>query len=108
MALEEANPGAMLTIQEYLSESGVSLAELKAGLLAALGLAVEDGETAQTEAVSGGGTGTAAAQRAPSWHPWGSDNVVIADAMDLLDTMADVTGRNPGRRDPVHYADLPA
>lgn len=74
--LERRNPGAMRTISEYLHERGVELGHFKSSLLSALAL------------------DASAARRKPmTWHPWGSDNQVIADAMDVLNAMGSATGQ---------------
>lgn len=75
--LNEANAGAMATVLEYLRERDLELGALKAGLVAVLGLDTDDRR----------------AKQPVSWHPWGSDNQVIADVMDLMETMAAATGR---------------
>jgi hypothetical protein len=74
--LELRNPGAMGTLMEYLNERGVGLEHFKSSLLAALAL-----------------DGGAARRRPLTWHPWGSDNQVIADAMDVLNAMGSATGQ---------------
>ena len=79
--LEARSPGATRTITTYLRERGVSFATFKTSLLQAL---VLDGRST-----------SAHARRTKSlmWHPWGSDNQVIADAMDVLNAMAAATGQ---------------
>ena len=74
--LEVLNPGALATIEAHLYTTGTSLADFKAGVLSAL------------EAVAQADGG-----RRVVWHPWGSDNAMVADAKDLIGAMATATNR---------------
>ena len=70
--LEERNHGAMINITQYLCERNISLDSFKSGLLAALGL-------------------NGARRQPMTWHARGSDNQVVADAMDVVNAMAAAT-----------------
>ena len=70
--LELQNPGALATIEAHLTTIGSTLFKFKRGLLSCLEAVVD------TRLL---------------WHPWGSDNAMIADAQDLVSAMAVAAGK---------------
>jgi len=74
--LDTYNEGAMKLIMNYLDQKKITLDEFKHGLLSALCL-----------------NESAKAQKLCTWRPWGSDNSVIADGIDLIEAMAAAADR---------------
>ena len=83
--LEAANPGALELVEKGLRQQGATVDDLAAALALLLDAA------APPERTSGASL---------TWHPFGSDNEVIADAQDLIDKMAAVCGKQIEWRDP--------
>jgi hypothetical protein len=74
--LERVNPGALAQVQGHLMRTGSSLAHFKECLLTL----VSSIASSQSKKLT--------------WHPWGSDNMMIADAKDVVGAIAAATNRS--------------
>ena len=83
--LEAANPGALELVEKGLRQQGATVDDLAAALALLLDAAAPPARTSGASL---------------TWHPFGSDNEVIADAQDLIDKMAAVCGKQIEWRDP--------
>ena len=113
--LPHRNPGALDALREALAESGHSLSDLQAGIVAALRSASQNAASlaGARGGVSGGGNSGSDGSRGVAqaafvteecsifkcsakrlvWHPWGTDNQLLADATDLIEEMGRACGK---------------
>ena len=85
--LELANPGALADLTAHLAASGTPLRQFKTVVLEAL-------KVADPRVVRLG------APQIPTWHSGGTDAQLLADVKDLINAMAEATGRS----DSLHFS----